>query len=59
MAGGAIYWEGGEVELAKLSICGNTVLSESHCALKLRYAELVFSIEFAIDVCCCFTIFSC
>jgi hypothetical protein len=36
----------------------NTVLSESRCALKLRYVDLVVSIEVAVEVCCCFTVFS-
>jgi hypothetical protein len=36
-----------------------TVLLESHCALRLWYIDLVVSIEVAVEVCCCFTIFSC
>jgi hypothetical protein len=36
-----------------------TVLSESHCTLRLRYLDLVVSIEDAVEVCCCFTVFSC
>jgi hypothetical protein len=36
-----------------------TVLSESLCALRLRYVDLVVSIEVAVEVCCCFTVFSC
>jgi hypothetical protein len=36
-----------------------TVRSESRCALRLRYADLVVSIEVAVKVCCCFTVFSC
>jgi hypothetical protein len=35
-----------------------TVRSESHCALRLRYVELIVSIEVAVEVCCCFTVFS-
>jgi hypothetical protein len=35
-----------------------TVRSESRCALRLRYVELVVSIEVAVAVCCCFTVFS-
>jgi hypothetical protein len=37
----------------------NTVRSESRCALRLRYVDLVVSIEVAVAVCCCFTVFSC
>jgi hypothetical protein len=37
----------------------NTVRSESHCALRLRYVDLVVSIEVAVGVCCCFTVFGC
>jgi hypothetical protein len=33
----------------------NTVLSESRCALRLRYVDLVVSIEFAVELRCCFT----
>jgi hypothetical protein len=36
----------------------NNVRSESRCALRLRYVELVVSIEEAVEVCCCFTVFS-
>jgi hypothetical protein len=36
-----------------------TVRSESRCALRLRYVDLIVSIEVAIEVCCCFTEFSC
>jgi hypothetical protein len=36
-----------------------TVRSESRCTLRLRYVELVVSIEVAVEVCCCFTVFSC
>jgi hypothetical protein len=32
----------------------STVCSESRCALRLRYVELVVSIEVAVEVCCCF-----
>jgi hypothetical protein len=35
----------------------NTVCSESRCALRLWYVDLVVSIEVAIEVCCCFTVF--
>jgi hypothetical protein len=31
------------------------VLSESRCVLRLRYLDLVISIEVAVEVCCCFT----
>jgi hypothetical protein len=37
----------------------NTMRSQSHCALGLRYAELVVSIVVTVEVCCCFTVFSC
>jgi hypothetical protein len=36
-----------------------TVRSGSHCALRLWYADLVVGIEVAVEVCCCFTVFSC
>jgi hypothetical protein len=36
-----------------------TVRSESHCALRLRYVDLVVGIEVAVKVCCCFNVFSC
>jgi hypothetical protein len=35
------------------------VRSESRCALILRYVDLVVSIEVAVEVRCCFTVFSC
>jgi hypothetical protein len=35
-----------------------TVCSQSRCALRLRYVDLVVSIEAAVEVCCCFTVFS-
>jgi hypothetical protein len=37
----------------------NTAHSESHCALRVWYLDLVVSIEVAVEVCCCFTVFSC
>jgi hypothetical protein len=37
----------------------STVRSESRCAFRLRYVDLVVSIEVAVEVCCCFTVFSC
>jgi hypothetical protein len=36
----------------------STVLLERHCELRLRYVDLVFSIEIAVELCCCFTVFS-
>jgi hypothetical protein len=33
--------------------------SESRYALRLRYAHLVVSIEGTVEVCRCFTVFSC
>jgi hypothetical protein len=35
------------------------VRSESRCALRLRYVDLVVSIEVTIEVCCSFTVFGC
>jgi hypothetical protein len=37
----------------------STVRSESRCALRLRYVHFVVSIEVAVAMCCCFTVFSC
>jgi hypothetical protein len=37
----------------------STVRSESRCALRLRYVDLVVSIEDAVEVWCSFTVFSC
>jgi hypothetical protein len=34
------------------------VRSESRCALSLRYVDLVFSIEVAVEVCCLFLLYS-
>jgi hypothetical protein len=42
-----------------LTMHRNTVRSESRCALRLQYVDLVVSNEVAIEVCCCFTAFSC
>jgi hypothetical protein len=39
--------------------CEYTVRSESRCALRLWYVDLVVNIEVAVEVCCCFTVFSC
>jgi hypothetical protein len=36
-----------------------TVRLESRCALRLRYVDLVVSIMVAVEVCCCFPVFSC
>jgi hypothetical protein len=36
-----------------------TVRLESRCALRIRYVDLVVSIAVAVEVCCCFTVFSC
>jgi hypothetical protein len=44
--------------LHSVSGMSNTVRSESRCALRLRYVDLVVSIEVAVEVCCCFTVFS-
>jgi hypothetical protein len=35
----------------------STVRSESRCALRLRYVDLVVSNEVAVKVCCCSTAF--
>jgi hypothetical protein len=35
------------------------VCLESHYALRLRYVDLVESTEVVVEVCCCFTVFSC
>jgi hypothetical protein len=37
----------------------DTVRSERRCAPRLRHVDLVVSIEVAVEVCCCFTVFSC
>jgi hypothetical protein len=37
----------------------NTVRSERRCVLRLGYVHLVVSIEVAVEVCCCLTVFSC
>ena len=39
--------------------CSSTVRSENHCAIRLRYVELVVSIEVAVEVCCCCVTFRC
>jgi hypothetical protein len=44
--------------LTRLLSCDYTVCSESRCALRLRYVDLVVSIEVAVEVCCCFTVLS-
>jgi hypothetical protein len=36
-----------------------TVRPESGWALRLRYVDLVVSIEVAVEVCCSFAVFSC
>jgi hypothetical protein len=33
------------------------VCSESRCAVRLRYVDLVVSIKVGVEVCCCFTVF--
>jgi hypothetical protein len=38
---------------------GYTVRSESRCALSLRCADLVVSIEVAVEACCCCVTFHC
>ena len=41
------------------TVASYTVRSESHCALRLRYVDLVVSIEVAVEVCCCCVTFRC
>jgi hypothetical protein len=36
-----------------------TVRSDSHCALRLWFVDLVVGIEVTVEMCCCFTVFSC
>jgi hypothetical protein len=36
-----------------------TVRSESRCALRVRYVDLVVGIEVAVEVCVCFAVLSC
>jgi hypothetical protein len=36
----------------KDAACSN-VRSESRCALRLRYVDLVVNVEVAVEVCCC------
>jgi hypothetical protein len=43
----------------RLEYLDSTERSESRCALRLRYVDLVASIEVAVEVCCCFIVFSC
>jgi hypothetical protein len=47
------------VSLCIVTVINYTVRSEGRCALWLRYVDLVVSIEIAVEVCCCFTVFSC
>jgi hypothetical protein len=44
--------------MAVISAIGNAVRSVSRCELRLRYVVFVVSIEVAVEVCCCFTVFS-
>jgi hypothetical protein len=37
----------------------STVHMESRYALRLRYVDLVVSVEVAVEVCCCFAVFGC
>jgi hypothetical protein len=48
-----------EFDYSYLSQLLYTARSESRCALRLRYVDLVVIIYVAVEVCCCFTIFSC
>jgi hypothetical protein len=48
------------VQPSTATICNyNTLRSKNRCALRLRYVDLVVRIEGAVEVCCCFTVFSC
>jgi hypothetical protein len=42
-----------------LFYCNYKVCSESRCALRLRYVDLIASMEVVVAVCCYFTAFSC
>jgi hypothetical protein len=52
-------WQHFWLDIFTVSMWHYTVRLESHCALRLRYVDLVVSIEVAVEVCCCFTVFSC
>jgi hypothetical protein len=47
------------VGMPELAVFHTTMRSESRCALRLQCVDLVVSIEVAVEVCCCFTVFSC
>jgi hypothetical protein len=49
----------GELNKYLLTSACDTMRSESRCALRLRCVDLVVRIEVAVEVCCCFTVFSC
>jgi hypothetical protein len=36
----------------------STVRSECRCKLRVRYVDMIISIDVAVTVCCCFTVFS-
>jgi hypothetical protein len=55
----AIYQLNFTVFMYVTRISRYTVRSESRCALRLRYVDLVVSTEVAVEMCCCFTVFSC
>jgi hypothetical protein len=46
-------------QTSPLPLIHNTVRSESRCALRLWYVDLVISVEVSVEVCCCFTVLSC
>jgi hypothetical protein len=46
-------------DITERSITFYTLRSEIRRALRLRYVDLVVSIEVAVEVCCCFTVLSC
>jgi hypothetical protein len=54
----AVGTENNQHWLQLATVC-YTVRSESCCALRLRYVDLVVSIEVAVAMCCCLTVFSC
>jgi hypothetical protein len=58
------YFIGVLLDIATVAACTaacgiSTVRSESHCALTLRYVDLVVSIEVAVEVCCWYVTFQC
>jgi hypothetical protein len=52
----SLDWFEHYVKKKDAAVC--TVHSESCCALRIQYVDVVVSIEVAVEVCCCFTVFS-